>query len=164
MLPISEKALRGAFVNASRKEVAGLTLPAWFDDADWGSLDLLGWRDPKAPRRAYAVLPTLEGAHVGVLLRQAEASPRARAQCTWCQDVRLPNDVVFFSARRAGAAGRKGDTIGTLVCESFQCSANARRPPTAPYDGYDVLAARDRRVDELRLRVAAFAETMLQGR
>ncbi len=164
MLPIDEKALRGAFVNASRKEVADMTLPAWFDRADWDALDLLGWRDPRIARRGYAILPDLDGEPVGVLLRQAEASPRSRAQCNWCQDVRLPNDVVFWSAKRAGAAGRRGDTVGTLVCESFQCSANARKPPTAPYDGYDVLAARDRRVDELRLRVAGFADVLRHGR
>ena len=62
---------------------------------------------------AHVVLPTLDAEPVGVLFRQAEASPRARAPCTWCQDVRLPNDVVFFSAKRAGATVHKG---GTYVC------------------------------------------------
>lgn len=163
MLPIDEQQLRRAFVNASRKETSLITLPDGFDQLDWASLDFLGWRDQKLPRRAYAVIPTLEGEPVGVLFQQAEASPRSRAQCTWCQDVRLPNDVVFFSAKRAGAAGRKGDTIGTLVCERFECSKNVRTLVTAPYDGYDVEAARDRRIDELQLRAAGFVEAVTRA-
>src|SRR4051794_2073682 len=132
MLPISEQQLLGAFVNASRKETSLITLPDGFDALAWESLDFLGWRDQKLPRRAYAVIPTLDDELVGILFQQAEAAPRARAQCSWCQDVQLPNEVVFLSAKRAGPAGRKGDTIGTLVCERFQCSKNVRRlPPLA---------------------------------
>lgn len=164
MLPITAQDLRGAFVNASRKEVSSITLPDWFDDADWGSLDYLGWRDPKIARRAYAILPTLDGDPVGVLLRRADAAPRARAQCTWCQDVRLPNDVVFYSAKRAGAAGRSGNTVGTLVCEEFECSQNVRRLPPLAYEGYDLEAARLRRIDELRMRAAGFADTVARER
>ncbi len=128
MLPISEKTLRSSFVNASRKEVGDVTLPTDFETLDWESLDFLGWRDPKTSRRAYTVVPTLEGDLVGILFRQAEASPRSRAQCSWCQDVKLPNDVVFYAAKRSGKAGRNGNTVGTLVCQDFQCSRNVRRP------------------------------------
>lgn len=158
MLPITEQQLRGAFVNASRKETSLITTPDHLDELDWASLDFLGWRDPKLPRRAYAVIPTLDGELVGVLFQQAEASPRARAQCSWCQDVQLPNEVVFLSAKRAGPAGRRGDTLGTLVCERFQCSQNVRRLPPLAYEGFDREAARERRIDELRLRAAEFAD------
>lgn len=163
MLPIAEQQLRGAFVNASRKEASLISIPEALESTDWDSLDFLGWRDPKLPRRAYAVVPTLDGDLVGILFQQAEAGPRARAQCSWCQDVRLPNDVVFLAAKRAGAAGRKGDTVGTLVCERFQCSANVRRLPPLPYDGYDLEAARVRRIDELRLRAAGFADAVTRA-
>ena len=163
MLPITDQQLRGAFVNASRKETSLITPPDGLATTDWESLDFLGWRDPKLPRRAYAIIPTLEGDPVGILLQQAEASPRSRAQCSWCQDVRLPNDVVFFSAKRAGPAGRKGDTIGTLVCERFQCSQNVRKPPPLPYDGYDLEAAKLRRIDELQLRAAGFAHAVTRA-
>lgn len=160
MLPITEQQLRGAFVNASRKETSLITPPEWLEHADWDALDFLGWRDPKLAKRAYAVIPTLDGELVGILFQQAEASPRARAQCSWCQDVRLPNDVVFFSAKRAGPAGRKGDTVGTLVCDRFQCSQNVRKLPPLAYEGYDLEAARERRIDELRLRAAGFADAV----
>ena len=157
MLPLSEKALRASFVNASRKEVSDLTPPPGLGLLDWADLDFLGWRDPKMGRRAYAVVPTVDGESVGILFRRADAMPRSRPQCSWCQDVRLPNDVVFYSAKRSGQAGRNGDTIGSLVCEDFQCSRNARTAPPPAYEGFDVEAARLRRIGDLRLRVEAFA-------
>ncbi|MFS0728691.1 FBP domain-containing protein [Curtobacterium sp. 1P10AnD] len=157
MLPISEKTIRTSFVNASRKETADITLPEGFETIDWDAHDYLGWRDPKIGRRAYAVVPTLEGELVGILFRQAEASPRNRAQCSWCQDVKLPNDVVFYSAKRSGKAGRNGNTVGTLVCQDFQCSRNVRKLPPPAYEGYDVEAARLQRIEDLQLRAAAFA-------
>lgn len=160
MLPLTETVFRTSFVNASRKEIADLTLPAQLDQVDWDQLDFFGWRDSKMSRRAYAVVPTLEGDVVGILFRQAEASPRARAQCSWCQDVRLPNDVVFFSAKRSGRAGRNGDTAGTLVCQNFECSRNVRKAPPLAYEGYDVDAALLQRIEDLQLRVASFAEAI----
>ncbi|KQS09971.1 translation elongation factor [Curtobacterium sp. Leaf183] len=157
MLPISETTIRTSFVNASRKETSDVTLPAGFDTIVWDDLDFLGWRDPKIGRRAYVVVPTLDGGLVGILFRQAEASPRSRAQCSWCQDVQLPNDVVFWSAKRSGKAGRNGNTVGTLVCEDFQCSSNVRKTPPLAYEGFDVQAARLRRIEDLQVRAAGFA-------
>lgn len=155
MLPLLEKSIRDSFVNASRKEISDLTLPAGFAELDWDRLDYLGWRDPKRPRRAYAVVP-VDDVPVGILLNQAEAKPTARTQCSWCQDVQLPNEVVFFSARRAGAAGRNGNTVGTLVCSEFECSRNVRKRPAMAYIGYDVEAARLDRIASLQVRAAAF--------
>lgn len=69
-------------------------------DTQWLDLDFYGWRDPKFARRAYVVLPRLDSEPVGAVLKQAEASPRSRAMCNWRQDPRLPNDVLFWSAKR----------------------------------------------------------------
>ena len=156
MLPISEKTIRASFVDASRRETSDLTLPTDLDRIVWDDLDFLGWRDPRIGRRAYVVVPTLDGDLVGVLFRQADASPRSRAQCSWCQDVTLPNDVVFWSAKRSGRSGRNGNTVGTLVCQDFQCSHNVRKLPPPAYEGYDVEAARLRRIEDLQLRAASF--------
>jgi hypothetical protein len=162
MLVLDEKLIRASFVNASRKEISDLTLPVGFAELDFDRLDYLGWRDPKMARRAYAVVPTADGL-VGILLRQAEATPRSRAQSSWCQDVQLPNDVAFYSARRAGPDGRKGDTVGTLVCADFECSANVRKVPVVAYVGFDVDAARADRIASLRERAAAFAGVVITG-
>ena len=165
MLQLTEKDVRDSFVNASRKEVSDLTLPPGFSELDWQQLDYLGWRDPKMPRRAYLVVPVDGDAGaagvVGILLRQGETAPRQRAQCSWCQDVTLPNPVVFFSAKRAGDAGRKGDTVGVLICEGFQCSSNVRKLPPMAYLGFDQKAARLDRIVALQLHAAGFADAVV---
>ncbi len=160
MFSLDEKTIRESFVNATRKELTDLTLPSDFDALDWAKLDYFGWRDRRMSRRAYLVAP-VDGRPVGVLLRQAEAAPRQRAQCTWCQDVQLPNDVAFYSAKRAGNAGRNGNTLGTLICANFECSANVRKAPPMAYIGFDVEAARELRIVTLRERAAAFAADVL---
>lgn len=163
MLPLDVRTLRSCLVNASRKEAADLTPPDLVA-LDWEHLDVLGWRDPKLPRRAYVVVPGHQDDDDrprGVLLRQAEAVPRRRAQCAWCQDVTLPNDVVFYAARRAGAEGRQGATVGTLLCRDFECSRNARVLPPLAYEGFDREAARQQRVTVLRERSRAFLLAVL---
>lgn len=155
MRPIDERAIRASFRNASRKEVSSLTLPADFAEVDFEQLDYLGWFDPKMPKRAY-VIAEVDDEFVGVLLQRTEQRTRARAQCSWCDDVTLRNDVQFFAARKAGAAGRNGDTIGTLICENFGCSTNVRRLPPLAYEGFDRELAREMRMLRLREHVAAF--------
>jgi hypothetical protein len=162
MLPLTDQTIRDSFVNASRKEVSDLTLPADFVALPWGDLDYLGWRDPKMPRRAYVVVPVDDGV-AAVMLRQGEAVPRQRAQCSWCQDVTLPNPVVFYSATRAGDAGRKGDTVGTLICEDFQCSVNVRKLPPMAYLGFDQQAARLDRIAALQRHSAGFIGAVING-
>lgn len=159
MNSFSDAALRGCFVNVSQRERASIVLPD-LGALDWSRLDYLGWRDLRMPATGY-VVAEVDGAPVGVLLRRAEASARARAQCSWCEDVRLPNDVVFYSARRAGAPGRKGDSLGTLVCQDFQCSANVRKPPPPAYLGYDVDAAVRQHIATLQVRVSDFARRVV---
>jgi len=104
MQPILETAIRASFVNASQRERSSLTLPT-LAELDWDRIDYLGWRDAKIPSLGY-VIAVLDDQPVGVMLRQADGKARKRAQCSWCEDVQLPNEVVLFSAKRAGAAGR----------------------------------------------------------
>lgn len=155
MLPLDDAVIRASFVNPTRKELAELALPD-LADITWANLDYLGWRDPKFAKRAWIVVPVADEL-VGVVLKQADADPRRRAQCSWCQDVTLPNDVVLYGARRAGHGGRNGNTLGTLVCESFQCSKNVRMLPPSAYLGFDREAARQERIVMLRERSASFA-------
>ncbi len=159
MRPIDERAIRASFRNASRKEASDLNLPAGFRDIDFSRLDYLGWSDPKSPRRAY-VLVEVDDILTGVLLQQAEQRVIARAQCSWCDDVTLRNDVQLFTARKSGPAGRKGDTVGTLVCANFECSVNVRRLPPLAYPGFDREAARDQRILRLGEHVRAFVHAL----
>jgi hypothetical protein len=155
MLPLTEKDIRSSFVNASQRERKEILLPPLLDEVDWDRHDFLGWRDPKSPALGY-VVAHIDGAPVGVILRQSGDRPGARAQCSWCEDVTLPNEVVLFSARRSGAAGRNGDTVATLVCAHFECSKNVRVLPPSAYLGFDREAARLHRIEVLRERVRSF--------
>jgi hypothetical protein len=161
MRPIDPARVRACFVNVSKREREAILLPD-LDAVDWEALDYLGWRDRKSPALGFVVID-LDDQLVGVALRQAEAPTRTRPQCVWCEDVQLPNEVVFFSAKRAGAAGRKGDTIGTLACSGFECSANVRKRPTLAYVGFDLEAERRRRIDVLGENVRGFARKVLEG-
>jgi hypothetical protein len=155
MLPLTEKEIRASLINVSLKERSTLTLPEDFADRRWADLDYLGWRDRKIPNIGYVVVG-LDGAPTGLLLRQAETKPRSRAQCSWCEDVHLPNEVVFFGAKRTGQAGRNGNTVATLVCSNFECSANVRKRPPVAYVGFDVEAAREKRIIALGEHVRSF--------
>ncbi|KAA0962595.1 FBP domain-containing protein [Microbacterium sp. ANT_H45B] len=155
MRPIDERTLRASFLNASRKEVSDLTLPPGFADLDVEKLDYLGWVDPKLPRRSY-VVAWVDDVVTGVMLQRAEQRVLARAQCSWCEDVTLRNDVQLYVARKAGPAGRKGDSIGTLLCAEFGCSRNVRMLPPLAYEGYDRELAREMRILRLQEHVGAF--------
>ena len=104
MHALTDSDIRSSFVNASVRERKALTLPTNFDDLDWDLLDFLGWRDPKLPQVAYLVIP-VDDRNVGIMLRLGGKKPRNRQLCSFCEDVQLPHEVVFYSARRAGSAG-----------------------------------------------------------
>ena len=162
MLPVTEREIRACFVNATLRERNNLTLPADFADLDWDAIDYLGWRDRKYDGIAYVVVRLADGP-AGILLKRADARSRHKSQCSWCEDVHLPNEVVFFVAKRGGAAGRNGNTLGTLVCAEFQCSANVRKRPPTAYVGFDVEAARLQRIEALRQHVTAFVRRVAEG-
>lgn len=168
MNPLTEKQIRASFVNATRRETTQATLPD-LSDLPWDQLDYLGWRDRKAPLSAYVVLE-LSGEPTGVLLRASSTSPgltRRKALCSWCRDL-ASVDAALYVARRAGAAGRAGNTLGTLVCEDFSCSRNVRRPPTSTEAGTGVEEFREllvqERISGLRERAARFIEEITSTR
>ena len=159
MNPLTEKQIRSSFINASRREVAQAFLPD-LAELPWDRLDYLGWRDRKAPLAAYVVLE-LDGEPTGVLLR-ASAPPasgrRRTALCSWCRDLSSV-EATLYVARRGGASGRAGNTIGTLICEDFTCSQHTRRPPTSAESGDGIEAIADQVVAE---RIAGLRERSTQ--
>jgi hypothetical protein len=161
MRSFTEKQLRDSFINTSLKERKTITMPE-VDTISWDSLDFLGWRDRKVPNLGYVVIE-LDDVPTGILLRQADARARSRPQCSWCEDVTLPNDVVGYSVKRTGQAGRDGNTIGTLACANFECSANVRKAPPVAYLGFDVEAARQRRIQALGEHVRGFVRDVRDG-
>lgn len=168
MNPLTEQQIRTSFVNASKREASQATLPD-LTALPWDRLDYVGWRDRKAPLVAYVVLE-LDGAPVGVLLRAGdEKAGRARRKgvCAWCEDVVVSKDVSLYVARRGGASGRNGNTIGTLICTDFLCSQNVRRTPTRTEAGNDesaLVTIVERRIAGLQERSARFVAEVLRTR
>ena len=95
MRALTEQEVRRSFVNCSRGEAKDMVLPKGFADLDWAELDLLGWRDPKAPLRGYLVLATDDGP-LGLSLRAADTrmSARTAAMCLLCQTTQ-PGDALL---------------------------------------------------------------------
>ncbi len=69
------------------------------------------------------------------------------------------NQVALFTARRAGDAGERGDSVGTYVCADLGCHENVRL--AAPLAPSEVRASVDRRIDGTRRRVEAFVERVV---
>ena len=166
MRPLTEAEIRRSFVNCSRGEAKALTLPRGFDELAWGELEMLGWRDPKAPLRGYivvqGVLPGGDEEPVGIAVRAAESrmSSRTAAMCLLCQTGQSGDAVSLFTARRAGEAGRNGNTVGTYMCADLACSRRVRTdiPPwLLERDPAEVVAER---AAELRERVQGFLDAV----
>ena len=165
MRPLTEQQVRRSFINCSRGEAQGLALPKGFAELEWADLDLLGWRDPKAPLRGYLVLEGAEGP-VGLGVRAAESrmSSRTAVMCLLCQTGQGGDAVSLFTARRIGEAGRNGNTVGTYICADLRCSDRVRTeiPPWLQLrDPAEVVAER---AAELRGRAEGFLDAVRGGR
>jgi hypothetical protein len=128
MRPITESEIRTSFVNCSKGEAQRLGLPRDFAELAWEDLDFLGWRDPGAPERGYLVAERGDRL-VGIALRAASGSARgftARSICTICKTTRTGGGVALLAARRAGEAGRNGNTVGQYICSDLACSLYVR--------------------------------------
>ena len=157
MQAITPQQIRSSFINATRSEVAKLTLPKNFDSQDWDSLDFLGWRDEKMPLRGYLVVPGPQGV-TGIMLRAPESGGKKNRSvlCELCRDVFSKEDVLLWVAKRAGQSGRDGNTVGTLICADFVCSGNVRKEPPANEINPDPAAVVLRQIQGLEDRTALF--------
>jgi hypothetical protein len=158
---LTEQQVRRSLVNCSQGEAKGLTLPKDFADLDWAALELLGWRDPKAPLRGYLVVEIDDGP-VGIAVRAAESrmSARTSAMCLLCQTTQSGDAVSLFTARRTGAAGRNGNTIGTYMCADLACAQRVRTEiPPWLQDRNPAEVVAERAV-ELRERVRGFVDAV----
>ena len=165
MRPLTEAALRRSLVNCSRSEAAALTPPPGLAELDWPSLDVLGWRDPKAELRGYLVFEADDDV-LGIALRAADTkmSSRRGAMCLLCHTVQPADRVSLFTARRVGEAGRNGDTVGTYVCADLQCAGRVREvQPSARHlpEDLQALVVEDQ-VAGLRQRLRAFTADVLR--
>jgi hypothetical protein len=127
MKSLTEREIRDSFVNCSKGEAKRLAVPRELELLPWDDLDFLGWRDPGAPDRSYLVSER-EGRLVGVSMR-FPSSYRGflhRSMCSLCLTVHPGNGVSLMTARKAGTAGREGNSVGLYMCTDLACSLYLR--------------------------------------
>ncbi|MFJ7966297.1 FBP domain-containing protein [Streptomyces sp. NPDC096324] len=133
MRPLTEQDIRTSFVNCSRGEAKRLVTPRDLDERPWDELDFLGWRDPGAPDRGFLVTER-DGGLVGVTLRlpSSRRGLLRRSMCSLCLTTHPVDGVSLMTARKAGAAGREGNSVGIYICADLACSLYVRGKKALP--------------------------------
>ncbi|MEJ1201205.1 MULTISPECIES: FBP domain-containing protein [unclassified Streptomyces] len=127
MRALTEQDIRDSFINCSKGEAKRLAVPRDLGEHPWDDLDFLGWRDPGAPDRSYLV--TDHGERLtGVALRfqQARRGFFQRSMCALCLTTHPRGGVSLMTARKAGPAGREGNSVGLYMCTDLACSLYVR--------------------------------------
>ncbi|MDH6622301.1 hypothetical protein M2271_000088 [Streptomyces sp. LBL] len=127
MRSLTDQDIRNSFVNCSKGEAKRLAIPRDLDQLPWDHLDFLGWRDPGAPDRSYLVTERA-GQLVGVTLR-SPSSQRGflhRSMCSLCLTTHPGGGVSLMTGRKAGPAGREGNSVGLYMCTDLACSLYVR--------------------------------------
>ncbi|MFH9011184.1 FBP domain-containing protein [Streptomyces sp. NPDC017943] len=127
MRPLTEQDIRSSFINCSKGEAKRLAVPRDLAERPWEDLDFLGWRDPGAPDRSYLVTER-GGRLVGVAMRfqPAQRGFLHRSMCSLCLTTHPRGGVSLMTARKAGAAGREGNSVGAYMCTDLACSLYLR--------------------------------------
>ncbi|BDH06181.1 FBP domain-containing protein [Streptomyces seoulensis] len=127
MRPLTEQDIRASFVNCSKGDAKRLAIPRDLGERPWDDLDFLGWRDPGAPDRSYLVLERGEEL-VGVALRfpTVRRGSHHRSMCSVCLTTHRGGGVCLMTARKAGPAGREGNSVGVYMCADLACSLYVR--------------------------------------
>ncbi|MFE9020930.1 FBP domain-containing protein [Streptomyces sp. NPDC007808] len=131
MRPLTEQDIRNSFINCSKGEAKRLSLPRDLAERPWDDLDFLGWRDPGAPDRSYLVTER-DGRPVGITLRftTAQRSLLRHSMCSLCLTSHPRGGVSLMTARKAGPAGREGNSVGLYMCTDLACSLYLRGKKT----------------------------------
>ncbi|GAA2259941.1 hypothetical protein GCM10010145_32480 [Streptomyces ruber] len=136
MRSLTERDIRASFVNCSKGEAKRLAVPRDLGERPWGDLDFLGWRDPGAPDRSYLVTER-DDELVGVTLRfpSVKRGLLHRSLCSLCLTTHPGSGVSLMTARKAGAAGREGNSVGLYMCTDLACSLYIRGKKTPESGG-----------------------------
>ncbi|MFJ6215578.1 FBP domain-containing protein [Streptomyces sp. NPDC092296] len=163
MQAVSEQDIRASFVNCSKGEAKRLPVPHDLAERPWGDLDFLGWRDPSAPDRGYLVTER-DGVLIGVTLRHP-AQQRGflhRSMCSLCLTTHPGNGVSLMTGRRAGRAGREGNSVGLRICTDLACSLYVRGKKTPEPGGrFEESLTVEEQVERTRAKLSAFLDKLL---
>ncbi len=169
MQALDEQRIRASFINCSKGEAGRIRMPPGLaaGGVPWADLDFLGWTDPGAPQRALLVVPGEQGP-TGLVLRRPEAVRSAAlrsSMCRICLTDHAGSGVALFVAPLAGAAGRKGDTVGEYLCTDLACSLylrGKRRPKLRLVRREETLTLSER-IDRAMRNLAAFTGRVVAG-
>ncbi|GAA3494916.1 FBP domain-containing protein [Streptomyces prasinosporus] len=127
MRPLTEQDIRASFINCSKGEAKRLAVPRDLGEVPWDDLDFLGWRDPGAPDRSHLVAERGDRL-VGVAMRfqPARRGFLHRSMCSLCLTTHPRGGVSLMTARKAGPAGREGNSVGAYMCTDLACSLYLR--------------------------------------
>ena len=168
MEPISEAEIRRSFLNCSKGEATRVRLPADFAGTPWADLDFYGWIDPGAPQRAAIAVPGPDGVR-SLMLRRADRSAAGSASrssmCQVCLTSHASGGVSLFTAARAGASGRKGNSLGEYLCSDLACSLYLRgkRQPRGRLVRHEETLSLKERIDRAMTNLDGFVKRVLAG-
>lgn len=158
MKALTEQDIRTSFINCSKGEAKRLPLPRDLDEQPWDDLDFLGWRDLSAPGRSYIVTER-DGELIGVTLRfpPKQRGFLHRSMCSLCLTTHPGNGVSLMTARKTGAAGREGNSVGLYICTDLACPLYVRgRKNPAPGGRFKETLTMEEQVERTRSNLDAF--------
>ncbi|EGX54617.1 hypothetical protein SZN_37031 [Streptomyces zinciresistens K42] len=162
MRPLGEQDIRNSFVNCSQGEAKRVNLPRDLGERPWDDLDFLGWRDPGAPDRSFLVTERA-GRTVGVTLRSS-SSRRGflhRSMCSLCLTTHPGGGVSLMTARKAGPAGREGNSVGLYMCTDLDCSLYVRgRKPPGPGGRFEESLTPEQQIARTTANLSAFLDRL----
>ncbi len=129
MKEATENDIRSSFINCSKGEAKRLPMPRDLAERPWGDLDFMGWRDLSAPDRSYLVTEDpADGKLFGVTFRfpSRQRGFLHRSMCSLCLTTHPRGGVALMTARKAGPAGREGNSVGAYMCTDLACSLYLR--------------------------------------
>lgn len=157
MKAVTEDEIRDSFVNCSQGEAKRAPMPRELAETPWDDLDFLGWRDLGAPDRAYLVTERHDTL-VGITLRTA-SSKRSNFQyslCSLCLTAHPGSGVALMTARKAGAAGRQGNSVGIYICGNLACSLYLRGKKQSPGDRVEETLSLEEQVERMTSKLSDF--------
>jgi hypothetical protein len=162
MKAVTEAEIRASFVNSTQGESKRLAVPRDLPETPWEDLDFLGWRDPASPDRGYIVAEHGDRL-VGVALRQATAQRGFlhRSMCSVCLTTHPGSGVALMTARKAGTAGRQGNSVGLHICTDLACSLYIRgRKQAQPGGRFEETLTVDEQVFRAVAKLASFLDKL----
>ncbi|WP_040166293.1 FBP domain-containing protein [Microbacterium gorillae] len=159
MRPLTADDARASLVNATDTDRRLFEVPTAFLVHDWDHTDFTGFQHPHDAHRPFLFVEFDDRVY-GVVLRPASGNSRARAGlCDICHLMQPGDQVTMMTARRAGAAGARGDSVGAYMCRDLSCHDNVRLAhPLAPGE---VRGSVDHRIDGTRARAEAFVRRVV---